>query len=196
MYLVESGNTRFKDTVHELDSDVSFTGPVIVPSVYLSKAVQAYRFRLHRRVRTLLGEGALHSEHRGDMDMDKEEKLSVDYEDHVWPWAPSTVSPPPPPSDSAEQNNTTTTVTSSAITLNTSTPITVTIAGHVEGVARPMGMTLTKESGTNRAFVSKLVRGGIAHKAGVRVQDYIEVTIITSLLLLYFNFIIPLLQPL
>lgn len=177
---------------------MEFNGFHSVTTVYLSHAVAAYRTRLHKHIKSLTIRTS--EQKKGDFENEEEFNNEVNVVDVVWPWDKlstsissestqlHTLSTIEKSSDECngsssgagnDSNSTNRDCTpSSSLDLNdvNMTTFTVTFPNGVNPHASPLGMTLTKESGSGRAFVSKLVRGGAAHLLGVRVQDYIQVT--------------------
>lgn len=159
-HLLEGGNTQFIKTIGELDATLvlqatNFTIAGSVSKVYLSSPVMEYRTHLRRRAEFLF---------RNDGSLDNFNTTCSDNlgETSIWPWDhPGSLLPIP--CSLSEANNSDSPDLLSAYTMGISFP---------EG---PLGMTLTKDSKSGRAFVSKLVRGGAAHTSGARVHDFVEV---------------------
>lgn len=161
LLMLKGGNGQFKETVKKIDSTINLSNnalkiPEKMANVYLSSAVEAYRQNLLRHVHQIM---------RGDSrspnvseETDVFTSSIAEYED-IWPWQQDlSASPADVP---CLQND-----VSSSFDAQSFVNIT-----FQDG---PLGMTLTKDSKSGRAFVSKLIRGGVAHSVGVRVNDSIE----------------------
>ena len=168
LYLLEGGNNRFKVTINKIDKSldwdsIDFMDQDVILKIYLSSPVQSYRDRLGSHVSFLF--------HMQDEENSNSQDDHCQESDSLWPWASASANPLVSSFnhhlyvDSSGNNSPG--LNGDISSVNTS--VTFPDAG-------PLGMTLTKESHSGRAFVSKLVHGGEAHTKGVRVYDYVDVS--------------------
>lgn len=201
-FLLEGGNDQFKVTISKLsatsnenyahntpisnnviDNEFSVPSDSGVPSVYLSSAATAYRSRLLSRVKLLCDScaplppsladavGQSRDENPAGVDDNRDD------DDSVWPWEHHAAS-----NQLLMQNlqncqpdfgiNVILSSDSPPPSLSPLPSVSLHTMCFPEG---PLGMTLSKEAKSGRAFVSKLVRGDAAHLLGVRVYDFVEV---------------------